>query len=109
MPGLRSYLYVYANPIDTYNPILTFGVTAMTKLTLSAESATIRRAKELAAAQKTSVSAIFARFVALAGMPMDKHPPLSPLANRATGLLPLGDRTEREVLEDALLARHGLA
>lgn len=83
----------------------------LTKLTLSAQEETVLLAKKLAAAQGISVSAMFEAFVkASAAVGSGTSRPRSPLVQKARGLihLPAG-RSERGVLEDALLERHGLA
>jgi protoporphyrinogen oxidase len=83
----------------------------MKKLTLSADEATVRQAKRLAARHKTSVSRMFARLVrgmtrrakAKEGVPDDS------IASRATGFitLPKG-KTPRDVLAEALMEKHGV-
>lgn len=79
-----------------------------TKLTLSADSALVEAAKKLAAARGTSVSSMFSRFLhsLLAGTEKDLRS--APLTRKASGLvrLPTG-RTDRELLEEALAAKHG--
>ena len=81
----------------------------MTKLTLSANPATVELAKSLAAEQGTSVSAMFERFVTLVAAKQRPPGKVGPLTARMSGLikLPKG-RNARAVLEDALLERHGL-
>jgi len=81
----------------------------MTKLTLSADPAIVTLAKRLADEQGTSVSAMFERFVTLAAA---QRQPVKrgPVTRAATGLvtLPPG-RDARDLLEEALLERHGLS
>ena len=81
----------------------------MKKLTLSADEEVIEQAKALAAEERTSVSAMFARFVRLMVRRRNAKPEIGPLARRASGMvtLPKG-RSEREVLEDALAEKYGL-
>ena len=81
----------------------------MTKLTLSANPATIDLAKSLAAEQGTSVSALFERFVILVAAQQLRRTKVGPLTARMSGIIkmPKG-RDARAVLEDALLERHGL-
>jgi hypothetical protein len=80
---------------------------AMTKLTLSAEKTVIRAAKRLARQRKSSVSALFARFVTAATMREWTDNPIGPLARKASGIvsLPPG-RQYRDLLDEALLERH---
>ncbi len=80
----------------------------MKKLTLSAEPEVIEDARELAEQTGTSVSSMFERFVRLmAGR--RRAAPLGPLTRKASGMiaLPKG-RSERRLVEDALLEKHGL-
>jgi hypothetical protein len=82
----------------------------MRKLTLSAEADVIEQAKRLAAEQKTSVSAMFARFirgVARRGKSSGAIPKSS-IAVRATGVvsLPRG-KAPRDILVEALEEKYG--
>jgi hypothetical protein len=81
----------------------------MPKLTLSADPATVKLAKTLAADQDTSVSAMFERFVKLMAATKLPRSPVAPLTRRASGMvtMPKGKQA-RDVLIDALLDRHGL-
>ena len=81
----------------------------MTKLTLSANPATVKTAKALAAEQGTSVSALFERFVHLVAAARRTSPSVGPLTKGVTGIvrLPKG-QDERTVLEASLLDRHDL-
>jgi hypothetical protein len=81
----------------------------MTKLTLSADPATVELAKKLAAEQGTSVSAMFERFVSLVAAQRTAAMKVGPLTRGASGIvrLPKGTNAHR-VLEDALLERHKL-
>lgn len=82
----------------------------MRKLTLSADDEVIEQAKRLADRHKTSVSAMFSRFVrglaqrdqASSGVPSDS------IAARAAGAirLPKG-KTAQDVLAEALIEKHG--
>jgi hypothetical protein len=83
----------------------------MKKLTLSADEDVVREAKRLAKRNKTSVSAMFSRFVrgmAKAGKPSKKIPPDSTAA-RARGFisLPKG-KTPRDILTEALMEKYGI-
>jgi hypothetical protein len=82
----------------------------MKKLTLSADEHVIRKARQLARRNKTSISAMFSRFVLATS---EREAPsgeerLGPLTRRALGLakLPAG-KPDREVLEDALMEKYG--
>ena len=82
----------------------------MKKLTLSADENVIRKARQLARQNKTSISAMFSRFVLATskrGGPSGGEE-LGPLTRKALGLakLPAG-KPDRELLEEALLAKYG--
>lgn len=81
----------------------------MKKLTLSVDPNVIAEARELAEKTGTSVSSMFERLVRLLAAERRTVRPIGPLARKASGLitLPKG-KTERQVLEDALLEKHGL-
>jgi hypothetical protein len=81
----------------------------MKKITLSAEPDVIEQAHELAAQTGTSVSSLFSRMIRLLAQQRGSARPLGPLARKASGLitLPKG-RSERQILEDSLLEKHGL-
>ena len=83
----------------------------MKKLTLSADENVIREAKRLARRNRTSVSAMFGRFVRnLAGSRKRADVvPSDSIAARVTGIitLPKG-KTPRDVLTDALMEKHGV-
>jgi Family of unknown function (DUF6364) len=79
----------------------------LTKLTLSADKALIKQAKELAVREGTSLSSMFSRFLraVLAGN-HKKHRP-GPVTRRATGLAKLpANKSDRELLEDALAEKY---
>jgi len=83
----------------------------MKKLTLSADEKVIAQAKRLAARQHTSVSAMFARFVASSSR-KDSAPqevPSDSIAARVTGAirLPKG-KSDRDVLTEALMEKYGI-
>jgi hypothetical protein len=83
---------------------------ATVKLTLSADEALVREAKELARERRTSVSAMFARFVAATkSQEAEVEPPLGPLTQRALGLGRLSDdRPKDELLAEALAEKYGV-
>ena len=81
----------------------------MRKLTLSAEEEVIAQAKELAARQGTSVSAMLSRRVRALGAGPGAGVKLGPITRRATGLVRLpADKTDRELVAEALAEKHGL-
>ena len=81
----------------------------MKKLTLSADPEVIDQARKLAKQSGTSVSSMFERFVRLLAASQQATRPLGPLARKASGMIRLPEgRSEREILEDALLEKHGL-
>ena len=83
---------------------------ATVKLTLSADEKVVRKARQLARKNKTSISAMFSRLV----LAMSKHEEmrpeeeLGPLTRQALGMvkLPPG-KTDRELLEEALMEKYG--
>lgn len=81
----------------------------MPKLTLSADSDVIEKAKRIAEARGTSVSAMFSQFVqAMATEGDADQPALGPMTRRAIGLARLpADRNDRQLIEDALAERYG--
>jgi hypothetical protein len=83
----------------------------MKKLTLSADEKVIAQAKRLAARQRTSVSAMFARFVMDTSCKKDAPQDVPPdsIAARVTGVirLPKG-KSERDILTEALMQKYGI-
>ena len=81
----------------------------MKKLTLNAEPEVIDEARRLAEAQGTSVSSLFARIVRFLARREGKQLPIGRLTRSASGLIKLPPgKSEREVLEDALVEKYGL-
>ena len=82
---------------------------ATTKLTLSADSELIERAKQLAEENGTSLSSMFARMLRAALRAREERPAVGPLTQAATGLvrLPTG-MTDDELLEASLASRDDL-
>lgn len=82
-----------------------------TKLTLSVDQALIRDAKRMASAEGTSLSALISRQLSamLAFRRRKKEFQIGPITRRATGLVkwPAG-KTDRQVLEEALIERYRL-
>jgi len=84
----------------------------MKKLTLSMDEKDIRAARRIARDHGTSISGMFSRLVRLMARRRRAAPgseELPPLTRKLTGIvaLPKG-KTDREIIEDAVLARHGL-
>ena len=83
----------------------------MKKLTLSMDEKDIQAARRIARDHGTSISGMFSRLVRLMarkGRAPTATEELPPLTRKLTGIiaLPKG-KTDREVIEDAVLARHG--
>jgi hypothetical protein len=81
----------------------------MTKLTLSADKDLIQEAKRLADREGTSLSSMFSRFLrAILRSRRGTEEP-GPVTGKATGLVKLPpNKTDRELLQDALSERYGL-
>jgi hypothetical protein len=80
----------------------------MRKLTLSANEDVIRRARNLARSNRTSISAIFARLIRfMSRAHVVEGRVIGPLTKKASGIvsLPKG-KSDRAVLEDALLEKY---
>jgi hypothetical protein len=80
-----------------------------TKLTLSARRDVVKKVKRLAREQGTSVSAIFDRFArSITDSPKEPRP-VGRITRQMSGIITLpGNKTERQLLEEALRERHGL-
>ena len=83
-----------------------------TKLTLSADQELVDQAKKLAEEEGTSLSSMFARYLAAVlkrRRKKDKEPP-GPVTYKATGLVKLpANKSDRELLEKALAEKQGLS
>ena len=82
----------------------------MTKLTLSIEEAVVEKAKRIAEANQTSVSAMFSQFVRSAAAPRKRQAKIGPLTRKLSGIvkLPAG-KDYKESLTEALMNKHGIA
>jgi Family of unknown function (DUF6364) len=79
------------------------------KLTLSAEEEVVAEAKRLAAERKTSVSALFGRFVRTIGKGSGDKKDVGRLTRKATGVIKMRrGSSDRKLLEKALLEKYGL-
>ena len=78
------------------------------KLTLTAEKEVVQKARQLAARQNTSISALFDRFIrALDHPPAEK--PLGPVTQQAMGAMPTPKKKiDRQLVEEALEEKYGL-
>lgn len=78
----------------------------MPKLTLSAEKDVIEKAKQLAEARGTSVSAMFSRYIdSLTGPQRPRRKP-APITRRLRGLAKVSSKkTDRQLYEAAILAK----
>lgn len=81
----------------------------MTKLTLSIDENVVEKAKQIAEANNTSVSAMFTNFVQSMAASKPGRPKIGPITRRLTGIakLPPG-KDYREVLTDALMEKYGV-
>ena len=82
---------------------------AMTKLTLSADSDLVARAKKFAAQNHTSLSSMFTRLLSAMTRQRGGSEPLGPITRKATGMirLPRAKNHER-ILEEALADKYGI-
>jgi len=80
------------------------------KLTLSADEKVIRKARQLARKNKTSISAMFSRLVLALSKREARKPrqELGPVTRKALGLvkLPRG-KSDKRLLEEALMEKYG--
>lgn len=80
----------------------------MTKLTLSADRNLVLEAKKLSRREGTSLSSMVTRFLQSVLADRSQTGTAGPITQRATGLIRLpGGRSDRELLSDALVDRHG--
>lgn len=80
----------------------------MTKLTLSVDEAVVEKAKQVAEANGTSVSAMFSRFVQSLSAPRGQPATIGPLTRKLSGIVKLPpDKDDRELLTDALADKYG--
>jgi hypothetical protein len=79
------------------------------KLTLSADRKVIEEAKKLAKSRHTTVSRMFSRLLhAMAHPEGSASSDLGPLTEEMTGIVRLGRKGHRKVLEDALADKYRL-
>jgi hypothetical protein len=75
----------------------------MTKLTLSVEEEIVEQAKRLAEANRTSVSAMFSRFIQSMANPRADQIKIGPVTRKLSGILQLPpEKDYKELLAEAL-------
>ena len=85
------------------------GELTIAKLTLSVDEAVVEKAKQLAEANHTSVSAMFSRFVLALSAPQSGRPKIGPLTRTLTGILDLPPGKDyKELPAEALAEEHGV-
>jgi len=81
----------------------------MTKLTLSVDETTVERAKEIAKANGTSVSAMFSQFVESMATRRSKDDWIGPITRKLSGIVKLPPGKDyKELLSDALAEKYGI-
>jgi hypothetical protein len=82
----------------------------MTKLTLSIEPSVVEKAKQMAEANNTSVSAMFSQFVESAATQRKRRPKIGPLTRKLSGMIELPPGKDyKRLLEDALADKYKVA
>ncbi|MBW8014550.1 MAG: ribbon-helix-helix protein, CopG family [Planctomycetes bacterium] len=81
----------------------------MGKLTISMDDDIIRAAKQLAAADNVSVSAMFRRYVLCRLKPQKPKIKIGPLTKKATGIIKLDEsKSDKELIAEALMEKYSL-
>ena len=81
----------------------------MSKLTLSADRELIEEARKLAAAEGTSVSALFSRLLCALTLVRSSREVVGPLTRKATGIIRLpGTAGDERLLEDTLALKYAI-
>ena len=81
----------------------------MTKLTLSVKENVVEKAKQIAAANKTSVSAMFSQFVQSMAAQTPRPDRIGPLTRKLSGIVKLPrDKDYKELLTKALMDKYGV-
>lgn len=81
----------------------------MTKLTLSVEEAVVEKAKQIAKANDTSVSAMFTQFVLSMAAGESRPLKIGPLTRKLIGILKVpADKSYKDLLTEALMDKYGL-
>ena len=82
----------------------------MTKLTLSIEPSVVEKAKQMAAANNTSVSAMFSQFVESASTQRGRRPKIGPLTRKLSGIIELPPGKDyKKLVEEALVDKYKVA
>jgi hypothetical protein len=82
----------------------------MTKLTLSIEPSVVKKAKQMAEANHTSVSAMFSQFVESASAPRGRRPKIGPLTRKLSGVIELPPGKDyKKLVEEALADKYKVA
>lgn len=82
----------------------------MTKLTLSVDEAVVEKAKQIAHANNTSVSAMFSQYVQSMSARRSRPIRIGPLTRRLSGVIKLPKGKDyKELLADALADKYGSA
>ena len=81
----------------------------MAKLTISMDEDIVRAAKQLAAEDNVSVSAMFRRYILSRLKTESPKIKIGPLTKKATGTIPArSDEELREIFTDAMMEKYGL-
>jgi hypothetical protein len=81
----------------------------MGKLTISMDDEIIRAAKQLAASDNISVSAMFRRYVLCRVKPEKPKIKIGPITKKLSGIIPSkSDKEYRDILTDALMEKYDL-
>jgi len=81
----------------------------MTKLTLSIDEAVVDKAKQIAQANKTSVSALFSQFVQSMAGQRARRAKIGPLTRKLSGIVKLPpEKGYKELLTEALMDKYGI-
>ena len=82
----------------------------MTKLTLSIDETVVEKAKQIASAHNTSVSAMFSQFVKGMAVPPARPAKIGPLTRKLSGIVKLPPNKDyKDLLTEALMDKHGIA
>jgi hypothetical protein len=79
----------------------------MTQLTFQIDDDVFQKVSALAASQGADVETLVARVVKAIALEPWRANPIGPLTRRASGLIPNEGLSDRELIERAILERHG--
>ena len=81
----------------------------MTKLTLSIDETVVEKAKQIADANNTSVSAMFSRFVQSMAAPPSHGARIGPLTRKLSGIVKVpANKDYKELRAEALMDKYGM-